>query len=184
MWPHSTGSRSSAAWISNSSRRSAKSTNPEGHFLQQGSLALWTLRGKRVAALGLAYKGDTDDIRDSPAIEVIRKLLDAGAIVSAYDPAAMGRAQAVLPPSEKLHYAADLYEAAKDADAVLILTDWKEFASIDLVRLHKAVRFPIVIDGRNLYKPQEMLEHGFTYVSVGRPANYQAQLGKPHSVVR
>ena len=153
-------------------------------FFNKVLSTLWTLRGKRVAALGLAYKGDTDDIRDSPAIEVVRKLLDAGAIVSAYDPAAMGRAQAVLPPSDKLHYAADLYDAAKDADAALILTDWKVFASIDLVRLHKTVRFPIVIDGRNLYKPQEMFEHGFTYVSVGRPANYQAQLGKPRSVVR
>jgi UDPglucose 6-dehydrogenase len=66
-----------------------------------------------------------------------------------------------------------------DADAVLILTDWKEFAEIDLARLNRAVRFPIVIDGRNLYKPQEMLDHGFTYVSVGRPASYQAQQGKP-----
>jgi len=73
-----------------------------------------------------------------------------------------------------MRYATDIYEAATDADAVLILTDWKEFAAIDLVRLHKAVRFPIVIDGRNLYKPQEMVKHGFTYVSVGRPANYQA----------
>jgi UDPglucose 6-dehydrogenase len=88
-----------------------------------------------------------------------------------------------LPPSEKLLYAANLYDAAKDADAVLILTDWKEFAAIDLARLKQSVRFPIVIDGRNLYKPQEMFEHGFTYVSVGRPANYQAQLGKPRSVV-
>jgi UDPglucose 6-dehydrogenase len=153
-------------------------------FFNKVLSTLWTLRGKRVAALGLAYKGDTDDIRDSPAIEVIRKLLDAGAIVSAYDPAAMERAKASLPPSDKLHYAADLYDAAKDADAVLILTDWKLFASIDLMRLHKTVRFPIVIDGRNLYKPQEMFEHGFTYVSVGRPANYQAQLGKPRSLVR
>jgi UDPglucose 6-dehydrogenase len=157
--------------------------NQKNVFFNKVLAALWTLRGKRLAALGLAYKGDTDDIRDSPAIEVIRKLLDAGAIVSAYDPAAMERAQAVLPPSEKLHYAADLYQAAMDADAVLILTDWKEFAAIDLARLHRTVRFPIVIDGRNLYKPQEMLENGFTYVSVGRPANYQAQLGKPRSVV-
>jgi UDPglucose 6-dehydrogenase len=76
-------------------------------------------------------------------------------------------------------YAGDLYEASKDADAVLILTDWKEFADIDLVRLNKSVKFPIVIDGRNLYQPQQMLDHGFTYVSMGRPARYQAQQGKP-----
>jgi UDPglucose 6-dehydrogenase len=148
-------------------------------FFNKVRAALWTLRGKRLAALGLAFKGGTDDIRESPAIEVIKKLLEAGASVTAYDPAAMGRAKKVLPASEKLHYAADLYEAAKDAEAVLILTDWKEFAEIDLTRLNRAVHFPIVIDGRNLYKPQQMLDRGFTYVSVGRPASYQAQQGKP-----
>ena len=145
--------------------------------------ALWTLRGKRLAALGLAFKGDTDDIRESPAIDVIRKLLEAGATVTAYDPAAMERAKEALPPTEKLSYADNLYEAAKDADAVLILTDWKEFAKIDLVKLNKAVKFPIVIDGRNLYKPQEMQDRGFTYVSIGRPASYQAQQGKPRGLV-
>ena len=148
-------------------------------FFNKVRSALWTLRGKRLAALGLAFKGDTDDIRDSPAIEVIKMLLEAGALVTAYDPAAMERAREVLPPSEKLRYATDLYDAAKDADAVLILTDWKEFSEIDLARLNREVHFPIVIDGRNLYKPHEMHDHGFTYVSVGRPAAYQAQQGKP-----
>jgi UDPglucose 6-dehydrogenase len=95
----------------------------------------------------------------------------------------MERAKKVLPPSENLHYADSLYEAAQDADAVLILTDWKEFAHLDLVRLNQAVRFPIVIDGRNLYTSQQMLDHGFTYVSVGRPASYQAQQGKPRRVI-
>jgi UDPglucose 6-dehydrogenase len=152
-------------------------------FFNKVLSALWTLRGKRLAALGLAFKGDTDDIRDSPAIEVIKKLLEAGSIVTAYDPAAIDRAKTVLPPSDKMRYASSLYEAAKDADAVLILTDWQEFGAIDLVRLNKAVRFPIVIDGRNLYKPQQMLDHGFTYVSVGRPANYHAQQGKPRGMV-
>jgi UDPglucose 6-dehydrogenase len=152
-------------------------------FFNKVLSALWTLRGKRLAALGLAFKSDTDDIRDSPAIDVIRKLLDAGATVTAYDPAAIERARQVLPPSEKLRYARGVYEAAEDADAVLILTDWKEFAAIDLARLQRAVRFPIVIDGRNLYKPREMLDRGFTYISVGRPASYQAQQGKPWGVV-
>jgi UDPglucose 6-dehydrogenase len=151
-------------------------------FFNQVLAALWTLRGKRLAALGLAFKGDTDDIRDSPAIAVIKKLLEAGTTITAYDPAAMERAKAVLPPSDKMSYAADLYGAAKDADAVLILTDWKEFARIDLVRLNQAVRFPIVIDGRNLYKPEQMQDHGFTYVSVGRPARYHAHQGKPRGM--
>jgi len=152
-------------------------------FFNKILAALWTLRGKHLAALGLAFKGNTDDIRESPALDIIQRLLDAGASISAYDPAAMDRTKAVLPPSQKMSYAADLYEAAHNADAVLILTDWKEFATMDLVRLNQAVRFPIVIDGRNLYKPQQMLDHGFTYVSVGRPATYQAQQGKPRSVV-
>jgi UDPglucose 6-dehydrogenase len=151
-------------------------------FFNKVLSALWTLRGKRVAALGLAFKGDTDDIRDSPAIAVIKKLLEAGTTVTAYDPAANERATSVLPPSEKMRYATDLYSAAKDADAVLILTDWKEFGSIDLVRLNQQVRFPIVIDGRNLYKPEQMQNHGFTYVSVGRPARYHAQQGKPRGM--
>jgi UDPglucose 6-dehydrogenase len=152
-------------------------------FYNKVLAALWTLRGKRLAALGLAFKGDTDDVRESPALDVIRKLLEAGATITAYDPAAMERAQEVLPPSEKMRYAANAYEAAQDADAVLILTDWKEFAALDLVRLNQAVRFPIVIDGRNLYTPQIMAEHGFTYVSVGRPGSYQAQQGKPRTTL-
>jgi UDPglucose 6-dehydrogenase len=151
-------------------------------FFNKVLAALWTLRGKKLAALGLAFKGGTDDIRESPAIDVIRKLLDAGASVTAYDPAAMELAAKVLPPSEKMHYAKGVYEAATDADAVLILTDWKEFAGLDLVRLNQVVHFPIVIDGRNIYDPQKMFEHGFTYVSVGRPATYQAQQGKPRKL--
>jgi UDPglucose 6-dehydrogenase len=152
-------------------------------FFNKVRAALWTLRGKRLAALGLAFKGDTDDIRESPALDVIRRLLEAGACITAYDPAATERAKAELPPSDKMRYANSLYEAAHDADAVLILTDWKEFAEIDLPELNRAVRFPIVIDGRNLYKPQQMADHGFTYVSIGRPANYNAQQGKPRKML-
>jgi len=151
-------------------------------FFNKVLSALWTLRGKRLAALGLAFKGDTDDIRESPAVALVQRLLASGALVTAYDPAAMERAREVLSPSGKMHYASSLYEAARDADAVLILTDWKEFANIDLVRLNQEVHFPIIIDGRNLYKPQFMHDHGFTYVSVGRPATYQAQQGKPRSL--
>jgi len=84
-----------------------------------------------------------------------------------------------LPPAEKLGYAARVYEAAQDADAVLILTEWMELAEMDLARLNQAARFPIVIDGRNLFNPQTMADHGFTYVSVGRPAIYHAQQGRP-----
>jgi UDPglucose 6-dehydrogenase len=148
-------------------------------FFNKVLSALWTLRGKRLAALGLAFKGDTDDIRESPAIETVKELLQAGAIVTAYDPAAIERAKAVLPPAENMIYAESAYAAAEGADAVLILTDWTEFGQLDLVKLNQSVRFPIIVDGRNLYKPQQMAEHGFTYVSMGRPASYHAQQGKP-----
>jgi UDPglucose 6-dehydrogenase len=148
-------------------------------FFNKVRSALWTLRGKRLAALGLAFKGGTDDIRESPALDIIRRLLDAGAHVRAYDPAAMERAREAMPASDKLSYAAGLYEAAQDADAVLILTEWEEFARIDLPRLNRALKFPIVIDGRNLYRPETMAEQGFTYVSIGRPGSYNAQIGKP-----
>ncbi len=148
-------------------------------FYNKVLAALWTLRGKRLAALGLSYKRDTDDIRESPAIEIIKKLLTAGAIITAYDPAAMEKADLALPPGERLHFASDLYAASRDADAVLILSDWKEFAQIDLARLNQVVRFPIVIDGRNLYKPEDMRNCGFTYISVGRPATYRAQEDRP-----
>lgn len=139
-------------------------------FFNKVKSALWTLRGKRVAALGLAFKGGTDDIRESPAIALIARLLESGCTVVAHDPAAMDKAKAVLPASATMQYAQSAYEAAEDADAVLILTDWREFGALDLPRLKEAMRFPIMVDGRNLYKPQAALEHGFTYISIGRPS--------------
>lgn len=148
-------------------------------FFNKVRSALWTLRGKKLAALGLAFKRDTDDIRESPAIDIIRRLLDEGASVTAYDPAAMERSREILPPDGNMNYAEGIYEAVQDADALLILTDWKVFAEMDLARLNRALKFPIVIDGRNLYKPELMAEHGFTYVSVGRPGIYHAEAPKP-----
>jgi len=151
-------------------------------FFNKVRAALWTLRGKRLAALGLAFKGGTDDIRESPAIAMIQKLLAAGAAIVAHDPAANERAKEILPPSPTMSYAGSVYEAAAGADAVLILTDWKEFARIDLALLRQKLRFPIVIDGRNLYRPQEMLDHGITYISMGRPASHQAQQRRPKNL--
>ena len=137
-------------------------------FVAKVRAALWTLRGKRLAVLGLAFKGETDDIRDSPAIEIVKILMAEGCTIRAYDPAAMTRTEEVLPVGPCLSYATDSYDAAADADALLILTDWKEFGELDLSRLNKTLRYPIVVDGRNLYDPTVMQQHGFTYVSVGR----------------
>jgi UDPglucose 6-dehydrogenase len=120
----------------------------------------------------LAFKGETDDIRESPAIDLIEMLLAEGCTICAYDPAAMQRAQTELPAGAQLEYATDAYGAAKDADALLVLTDWREFAALDLDRLYALMRYPIVVDGRNLFDPQLLAEHGFTYISIGRPAVY------------
>ena len=138
-------------------------------FLSKVRQALWTLRGKRLAVLGLAFKGDTDDIRESPAIDLVEMLLDEGCCINAFDPAAMERTKAELPPSATMVYADSVEEAVKDADALLILTDWSEFSKIDLKQLHANLRYPIVIDGRNLFDPVEMSDMGFTYLSIGRP---------------
>jgi UDPglucose 6-dehydrogenase len=142
-------------------------------FFQKVRSALWTLRGKKIAVLGLAYKGGTDDIRESPAIDIVQQLLHEGCSVTAYDPAAAARAGEIVPPGPQMRYADDPYQAAKDADALLILNDWQEFAELDLQRLRAHLRYPIVIDGRNLYDPVTMLDHGFTYLSMGRPGSAQ-----------
>jgi UDPglucose 6-dehydrogenase len=123
-------------------------------FLSKVRTALWTLRGKRLAVLGLAFKGETDDIRESPAIDLVEMLLAEGCSIAAYDPAAIQRAQAELPASPQLRYVADAYAAAKDADALLVLTDWREFATLDF------------------FDPKKMSDYGFTYLSIGRPAVY------------
>jgi UDPglucose 6-dehydrogenase len=144
-------------------------------FFNKVRSALWTFRGKRLAVLGLAFKGGTDDVRESPAFDIIRMLLAEGCTIVAFDPAATERAKAELAPSPSLQYAEELYAAVTGADALLILSDWPQFGEIDLERLHTLLRYPIVIDGRNLYDPREMLERGFTYLSVGRPAVYPAR---------
>jgi UDPglucose 6-dehydrogenase len=140
-------------------------------FFQKVRSALWTLRGKRLGVLGLAFKGGTDDIRESPALKIIQMLREAGSSICAFDPAATERARGEFPPGASMHYADDPYAAAEGADALLILTDWPDFAHLDLGRLRGALRFPIVIDGRNLYDPLRMQELGFTYLGVGRPSH-------------
>ncbi|MBI3474552.1 MAG: UDP-glucose/GDP-mannose dehydrogenase family protein [Acidobacteria bacterium] len=137
-------------------------------FLRKVRSVLWTLRGKRLGVLGLAFKGGTDDIRESPGLALVQELLHEGCHICAYDPAAMERAREILPSS--VEYADGPYAAAAHADALLILTDWEEFAALDLVRLRKQLKYPIILDGRNLYDTQSMSAHGFSYYSVGRPA--------------
>ena len=137
-------------------------------FLRKVRGVLWNLRGKRLGVLGLAFKGGTDDIRESPAILLVRELVREGAQICAHDPAAMERAKEVLPAG--VEYASSPYDAASGADALLILTEWEEFTQLDLRRLRRQLRYPIIIDGRNLYQPEVMSAHGLSYYSVGRPA--------------
>ncbi|WP_213806431.1 UDP-glucose/GDP-mannose dehydrogenase family protein [Granulicella sp. dw_53] len=144
-------------------------------FLNKVRSALWTLRGKKLGVLGLSFKGGTDDIRDSPAIELVQMLLAEGCSIQAFDPAGMTRAEKVLPSGSNLRYMPDAYAAAEDVEALLILTDWSEFAHLDLQRLNRLMRYAVVVDGRNLYDPELMLEHGITYFSVGRPTRHHVR---------
>lgn len=153
-------------------------------FFQKVRSALWTFRGKRIAVLGLAFKGGTDDIRESPALDILKHLLHEGCKVTAYDPAAMERTAELIVPGENMRYAENAYAAAVDADALLVLTDWEEFRQLDLDRLRYTLRYPIVIDGRNLYDPAEMTERGFTYLSVGRLPTIQAREVPAESDIR
>jgi UDPglucose 6-dehydrogenase len=146
-------------------------------FVKSIRTALWTLRGKKLAVLGLAFKDGTDDIRESPAIGIIEALLKEGAHIRVYDPAAVANAKKVLS-SDRLTYAKDSYDAAVGSDALLILTEWKEFASLDLPRLKKLLRYPIVIDGRNLYEPFRMAGAGIIYHSIGRATGVPEQLSE------
>ena len=137
-------------------------------FLQKVHKALWTLRGKKLAVLGLAFKNGTDDVRESPAIAIVKELLKEGCSIVAYDPAAMKRAAAELG-SEEVHFAKNSYEALRGADACLILTEWADFAALDLERMYNLLKYPIVVDGRNLFCPEKMAAAGFHYYSIGRP---------------
>jgi UDPglucose 6-dehydrogenase len=152
-------------------------------FLEKIRISLSPLRDKRIAVLGLAFKGGTDDIRESPAIELVRELLHEGVRVVAFDPAAMDRAANEFSEGT-LEFRTDPYQAMADADALLILTDWPDFAALDLNRIQILLRSPLVLDGRNLYTPSEMEAAGLNYVSVGRAPVCLASCGLPSKVVR
>jgi len=128
---------------------------------------LGELRGKRIGLLGLAFKPNTDDIREAPSLALIALLQEAGATVAAYDPVAMDNAG---EETTEVEFCADAYCAAAGADAVVLVTEWNEFRQLDLAQLRDQMRRPLLIDGRNLYDPAELLQLGFTYVGVSRGA--------------
>jgi len=135
--------------------------------LQKVRGTLGSIEDRTIGVLGLAFKPNTDDLRESPAIEIIHLLMSEGARIKAFDPAANEAARAVLPGVD---LCADAYAVAEGADAVILLTQWSEFRRLDLDRIRQAMKYPLLIDGRNLYDPAEMVSKGFFYQPIGRPA--------------
>jgi UDPglucose 6-dehydrogenase len=127
---------------------------------------LGSLKGKRIAVWGLAFKPRTDDMREAPAVPLIQGLLDAGAQVQAYDPEAMKVARGIF--GSKVTFADTSYAALTGADALAIVTEWNEFREPDFGRMRKLMRSPVIFDGRNIYTPEQIRTHGFTYFSMGR----------------
>jgi UDPglucose 6-dehydrogenase len=127
-----------------------------------------SVKGARIALWGLAFKPQTDDMREAPALTLIEELNKAGAKVIAHDPAAMHETQRKI--GDAIEYAESNYEALDGADALVVVTDWNEYRHPDFTRIMKALRKPVVVDGRNLYDPQKMRSLGFTYLSIGRGA--------------
>jgi len=136
-------------------------------FLKTIRETLWVLREKRIAVWGLTFKPDTDDVRASVAIELVEQLLREGAHVIAYDPKGMHKARAIKAIADA-EFASSAIEAISDAEALVIATDWNEFANVDLAVLREKMRTPIVFDGRNLFDPETMRQFGFHYYSIGR----------------
>jgi UDPglucose 6-dehydrogenase len=124
------------------------------------------VRGKTIGVLGLTFKPNTDDMREAPSIDIIQGLLDRGARVVAYDPQGMHAAQDLMP---NIEYGSNAYDVAADADALVLVTEWNEFRSLDLDRLREAMKSPVFVDLRNVYRRDEVTKHGFEYSSVGRP---------------
>jgi len=139
----------------------------KARFLKTIRETLWVLREKRIAVWGLTFKPDTDDLRSSVAIEVVEQLLREGAHVVAYDPKGMQKARSIKAIADA-EFASSALEAVTDAEALIIATDWNEFANVDLAVLKEKMRTPIVFDGRNLLDPETMRQFGFNYYSIGR----------------
>ena len=138
-------------------------------FLKKMRDALWVLKDKRIAVWGLSFKPDTDDVRNSVAIELVRHLVEEGAIVTAYDPKGMEKAREYNLISDKVKLVGSPVEAVDGAEALVLATEWKEFARQDFAEVKRRMHTPLVFDGRNLFKPDTMREMGFVYCGVGRP---------------
>jgi UDPglucose 6-dehydrogenase len=128
---------------------------------------LYILKGRTIALFGLAFKPDTDDLRDAPSLQIAEKLLQMGARVTAYDPVAM-KACREQHPELRIQYAESAEHAAEDADAIVVVTEWREFLELDLARIASRMAHPVMVDGRNMYNPELAVAAGFEYVGIGR----------------
>lgn len=138
-------------------------------FLDKVKQALWILKNKNIAVLGLAFKPETDDIREAPSIRIIRELVREGARLRLYDPKAMDNMKRLYPEEPgRILYAPSAYAAVEKANAFLLLTEWEEFAALDLSRVKSIMANPIIVDGRNVFDPEKVRSLGFEYYSIGR----------------
>lgn len=146
-------------------------------FLAKVQRAVWVPRGKTLGILGLAFKPDTDDIREAPSLRIIEALLKEGAVLRLYDPEAMHNTQVLFPEEAgRLTYCNSPYEAARGAQGLLLVTEWDEFRQLDLIRLREEMEVPILIDGRNLFDPEQVRKAGLEYVCMGRRDDENAAL--------
>jgi len=147
--------------------KAVRQTNEEqkAAFVRLIEDKLWIVKGKTIGVLGLAFKPNTDDMRNAPSVDIITRLQAEGAKIKAYDPQAMEQAKKVF---KDVTFCADAYGVAKSSDCVVVLTEWDEFRKIDFKKLHKVMRQPMIFDGRNLYKNDNLVELGFEYYGIGR----------------
>jgi len=126
--------------------------------------ALWIIKDKSIAVLGLAFKANTDDLRNSPSIDLINALVQEGAKIKAYDPKAMEKAKRFM---KDIVFCKDPYQAVRGADCLIVATEWNEFKELDFIKIKKALKHPLVVDARNIYDPGQLKKLGFTYIGVG-----------------
>ena len=142
------------------------------HFVNRIREKMWVLRNKRIAVWGIAFKQNTDDVRESVAVKIIRRLTEEGALVTAYDPKAAETGAAVLADCCNLTIAEDMYECVRDAEVLVVATEWKQFAMANLQRVRELMALPIIFDGRNILHGENATHAGFEYHSVGRASLY------------
>ena len=135
------------------------------HFVKKIEKSLWIVKGKTIGVLGLAFKPNTDDMRFAPSIGIITELQKEGAKIKAYDPKAIEKSKGIL---NGIVYCSNPYDAAKDADALVVITEWNEFKNLDLKKIKSVMKHPLIIDGRNIYNPEDVKKEGFSYISIGR----------------